>query len=746
VTGGGDAEHVRRRRSGTARNAAAARGPKFWRNLPPRVRLGIRIGLACLAALCALLGGLVAYAAATLPDVNAIGQATGTIKILDRNGTLLGEYGSDSQQRHTVPLTQVSHTLQDATVATEDRNFYNEGAINFGRVAKALFVDVIARRPQQGASTITQQLAKLAFFGSNADRSPLRKLREALLANELDRMYSKDQILEKYLNIIYYGHGAYGIQDASQTYFGKDAKDLDLRESSVLAGLPQAPSNYDPFLDLQAALARQHVVLASMIANGNITQQQADQVDATTGTADEQAAKQKAIRDELAHGHKAGQTQLAPHFAEYVREQLDNLFKDDPAALNGNVTVTTTLDAGIQQQANDAVQKGVQQLTSAGANNGALLMMDSHTGSIIAMVGSADFTNDSIAGQYNITTGQRRPGSSFKPFVYETGFLDGALKPDTILQDTKQQSQKYGGVQDFDGQFEGNITAAKSLLDSRNVSTEQAMDKAGTQNVIDFAHSLGITSDLAPNLSTAIGTNAVRMIDHTAAYAAFSNGGTTVTPRSIQKVTDASGNVLYDAGSGSTGNAVMDKSHADAISRILVGYPSRWSLGYKHQVAAKSGTTDNFVDAWLMAYTPDFVVATWAGHTDQTGAEIGMKQVFGTQVGKVMSVPFVNSLPSSMFHNFSLSPGLTDCTSPDASLSIDRSGCPTPTPTPTPSPTPSPTPTATPSETAAPTPTPIVVTLPPIICPTPGPSPTPGGTSTGTSTKPSPTPCVVPGG
>ena len=167
---------------------------------------------------------------------------------------------------------------------------------------------------------------------------------------------------------------------------------------------------------------------------------------------------------------------------------------------------------------------------------------------------------------------------------------------------------------------------------------------------------------------------------------------------------------------------------------------------FSNQVAAKSGTTDNFVDAWLMAYTPDFVVATWAGHTDQTGAEIGMKQVFGTQVGKAMSVPFVNSLPSSMFHNFSLSAGLTDCTSPDASLSIDRSGCPTPTPTP--SPTPSPTPTATPSETAAPTPTPIIVTLPPIICPTPGPSPTPGGTSTSTSTstKPSPTPCLVPGG
>ena len=697
------------------------------------MRLAIRIGLAGIAALCALLGGLVAYAAATLPDINSIGQATSTIKILDRNGNLIGEYGSGGQQRRTVPLTQISTTLQKATIATEDRNFYNEGAINFGRVAKALIVDVIARRPEQGASTITQQLAKLAFFGSNADRSPLRKLREALLANELDRTYSKDHILEMYLNLIYYGHGAYGIEDASQTYFGLDAKDLDLREASLLAGLPQAPANYDPFQDLQAAFARQHVVLESMVATGDIPQSDADGVDPTTGTADQMAAKQKAIRDLLAHGHKTGTAQVAPHFAEYVREQLDSLFADDPAALDGNVTVTTTLDINIQKQATSAVQSGVKSLESQGANNGALLMMDSHTGYIIAMVGSADFTDDSIAGQYNVVTGQRRPGSSFKPYVYETGFLDGALKPDTILQDTSQEAQKYGGVHDFDGKYEGNITAARALLDSRNIPTEEAMDKAGVSNVIDFAHSLGITSDLAPNTSTAIGTSAVRMIDHAAAYGAFSNGGTTVTPRSITKVTDASGSTLYSA-DASTGQAVMDRAHADAITRILVGYPARWNLRFRHQVAAKSGTTDSFVDAWLMTYTPDFVVATWAGHTDQTGTEIGMNQVYGTEVGGAIAVPFVNGLPSSMFHNFSLDSGLLDCTTPDASFSIDRSGCPTPTATPSPSPSPTPTATPTAESTPATPPPTIVITLPPFPCPK-----TSSSTTTGSST-PSPTP------
>src|SRR5258708_10617603 len=221
---GAAGRRVRRRRSSPGpASAPTGRGPRWWRELPPRWRLALRAGLAGFAVLCLTLGGMVAYAAVTLPEVNTIGAATGTIRILDRNGKLIGEYGHDNQNRTTVPLTKISPLLQQATVATEDRNFYDEGAINFGRVAKALFVDVIARRPSQAASTITQQLAKLASFGSAAHKSPLRKLREALLANEIDRMYSKDQILEKYLNLIYYRHGAYGIEDRSQTHFGKHA-------------------------------------------------------------------------------------------------------------------------------------------------------------------------------------------------------------------------------------------------------------------------------------------------------------------------------------------------------------------------------------------------------------------------------------------------------------------------------------------------------------------------------------------
>ncbi|HEY6379927.1 MAG TPA: transglycosylase domain-containing protein, partial [Candidatus Dormibacteraeota bacterium] len=692
----------RRTRSGIARERAPGRR-RLWGRPPSRARLGLRIGLGFFAVLCLLLSGLVGYAALTLPDVSAINQATGTIRILDRHGALIGEFGSDNAQRTTVTLAAISPTLRDATIATEDRNFYDEGAFNFGRVAKALFVDVIARRPSQGASTITQQLAKLAFFGSGADRSPLRKLREALLADEIDRMYSKDQILEKYLNLIYYGHGAYGIENASETYFGKHAGELDLREASLLAGLPQAPSAYDPFQYSDAAFARQHVVLASMVADGKITQAQADAVDPTTGDSAAQQSKAQAVRAELGNGHRTA-TLLAPHFVEYVREQLDAQFKDDPAALAGSVTVTTTLDLGAQRKAETAVSSGVKALSAQLANNGALLMMDSHSGDIIAMVGSANFADDSIDGQYNITTAARRPGSSFKPYVYEEGFRTGTLKPSTILQDTRAESAKLGGVQDFDRQFFGPISAARALLLSRNVPAEQAMVKVGVDNVINFAHSLGISTDLAPNASTAIGTSAVRMIDHTAAYAAFSNGGTVVKPRSILRVVDGGGSVLFDAGTAALGDQVMTPAQADAVTSILRGYPAQWGLRFRHPTAGKSGTTDNFVDAWYMAYSPDWVVATWAGRTEAANpGELPMNGVFGTAVGQQITVPFVNSLTNEVpLRGFSRVSGASgDCTGgggPQGALGLGQA-CPTATPSPTASASPAPTPTPHPTPT-----------------------------------------------
>jgi membrane peptidoglycan carboxypeptidase len=640
--------------------------------MPPRWRLGIRIALGLVALQCLLLGGMVAYAALTTPNVGAIGRATGTIRIYDRNHTLITEVGHDDVSRTSVSLGKVAPILQQATVAAEDRQFYQEGAFNFTRIAKALFVDVIARRPSQGASTITQQLAKLAFFGSNADRSPLRKLREALLANQIDRSYSKAEILEKYLNLIYYGHGAYGIQNASRTFFNKDASALDLREASMLAGLPQAPSYYDPFQNPTAAFRRQHYVVSALLVTGAITAAQAESVDPLASDPAVAARNQQALRTDLSKNPQSPAFGgLAPHFAQYVRDSLQQQFADDPGVTEGNLEIDTTLDLAAQRQAVAQVAT-VERSIGHRANNAALLMLDSTTGDILAMAGSADFNNDAIGGQFNVVTAERRPGSSFKPYVYETGFKNGALTAQTILQDTAAESARLGGVKDFDRQFLGPMSAARALLLSRNVPAEQAMTIAGVQQVIDFAHSLGISSNLAANPTTAIGSSSVRMIEHAAAYAAFANGGHKVSARAIRKVISGT-NVVFDEPEPSAGTQVMSADEAGSITRILRGYAAQWGLGFRHPTAGKSGTTDDFVDAWYMAYTPDFVVATWAGHTEgDNSSEIGMDGVYGTSVGKAIAVPFVNSLPATMFrHSF------------DAAA-----GAPTPSPTPSATPTP----------------------------------------------------------
>jgi membrane peptidoglycan carboxypeptidase len=733
----------RRPRARLSRKGARPSGTRAstsrWR-LSRRWKRVIAVGGAFFAVCIALVAGLVVYAALTLPDINSIGKATGTIKIVDVNGTVLAEVGHNSETRHNVTIDQIAPVLQQATIAAEDRSFYSEGAFNPARVLKALVDDVILRRPAEGASTITQQLAKQAFFGTDASKDPLRKVREALLANQLDSKYSKQQILDQYLNITYYGENAYGIEDASMRYFGKHAKDLDLMEASMLAGLPEAPSYNDPYNNPDAAYARMHYVLGSLVTVGNIKQAQADAVDPLVGgdhpsaaQAAQQQVNQQALHADLQNG-KPNTSGPAPHFVQYIQDQLQQIFgQTDPEDLQGDLVVTTTLDENIQNLANTAVVNGVNKLKSNGANNGALLMINAHTGGIEAMVGSANFSDDSIAGQYNIVTASRRPGSSFKPYVYEAGFKSGALKPDTILQDTRAQSQKYGGVTDFDDRFLGPITAARALVLSRNVATEQAADKAGIQNVIDLAYGMGISQSLtpqAPNLSTAIGTSAVRMIDHASAYAAFANGGHKVVANGILKITDGNGNILRDYSATPNRGDVLTPSQAWTITSILRGYAKQWNLHFKYDTAGKSGTTDNFIDAWYMTYTPDWVVATWVGHTSGTNsAEQGMHQVFGTATGAAIAVPFVNSLSKPAAFR-PVAGALSDCSQSDSGLTSE-SGCPSPTPSPSISASPSPSPS--PTASSIPTPT---FTLP-VITPTPAPtpSPSPAGASAPTAER-----------
>jgi membrane peptidoglycan carboxypeptidase len=729
----------RRRRAGLREGASGRRFTRRGRNgiwsgqekrfgLSRRWRRVVLVIAATCGSFILLLAGLTVYAAMTLPSIDDIGKATGTIKILDRNGNVIAEVGHDATSRSSVTIDQIAPLMQDAILSAEDRNFYNEGAFDFKRIVKAVVDDIILRRPAEGASTITQQLVKQAFFGQQASKSPLRKIREALLANAIDGRYSKEQILDLYLNLTYFGENAYGIENAAERYYGKHAKDLTLAEAAMLAGLPQAPSATDPYKNPEGAYKRMHYVLGGLVAMGKVTQQDADAADPLVGgsSADPtqlaaQQQHQQAITTDLENGKPNTSVGLAPHFTQYIQDQLQQQLANDPSYLNGDLMVTTTLDLPTQERAQRIVHDGIAKI-GRGANNGALLMIDANTGEIIAMVGSADFNNNAIAGQYNVVTAQRQVGSSFKPYVYETAFREGVVRPDTILQDTPEESRALGGVQDWDRRYMGDITATRALLASRNIPAEQTMERAGVNNVIDFAHSLGITSDLAPNASTAIGTSAIRMIDHASAYAAFANGGHKVTAHGILRVLDGNGNVIVDnthiAGEGQ----VMTPVQAWNITKILRGYASYWGIPIKWDTAGKSGSTDNTVDAYYMSYTPDWVVATWAGHTDGSNpAQMPMDGVFGSTMAHYVSAPFINSLPRP--HAFTpVSGSLTDCASPDQSV-VDQSACPTPTPSPSPSP----------SETPSPSPSPTLPVESPSLCPTgiptltPQPSPSPSG-------------------
>lgn len=608
-----------------------------------------------LALVCGVLGFLTAFAAATLPDVNTLGALTGSVRMLDVHGRQVAEIGHGGSPHLSVSLDRVSPIMQQATLAAEDRSFYQEGAFDVPRLVKALIVDVATGTTGQGGSTITQQLAKNAFLSS--DKTVMRKLREALLAQQINAHYSKAQILELYLNDIYYGDGALGVEEAAESYFGKHAADLDLAEASLLAGLPDAPSYNDPFVNPQAAFVRQHYVLHGLVAMGAISPSEAGAVDPFTAGGAPVAANQSALLAALHPGANPVQD-LAPAFAEYVRNELAQLLGHDSYAFSGGLTVTTTLDLGIQQDAQRIVKDGVAQL-ARGADNGALVMLNARTGGIEAMVGSADYGNAAIAGQFNVTTGQRQEGSTFKPFVYATAFSEGRLRPTSILQDTAAESAQLGGVHDFDNSYLGRLPADRALLLSRNVPAEEAMRIAGTDEVIDLAHSLGITAPLASNLSTAIGTSAVSMLDQAAAYSAFANGGYRVAPHAVTRVIDARGDVLFDRSSNGQGPQVLSHSVACTMDAILTGYPDTWGLSFDRVTAGKSGTTDNFRDAWYMAYTPDWVVASWVGHTNADGTSSGMQSVYGITMANYLTVPFVATLPPShaRFCGSAYSPG-----------------------------------------------------------------------------------------
>ena len=555
-------------------------------------------------------GGLVLYSyAGELPTLKhlsaqALPQST---RIYARDGTTLLEERY-VERRTVVPLTAVSWNLRHATISIEDKDFYNHGAVNPLRMVTAGIYDILHRSAAQGASTISQQLIKNYLLGPQEaqQRTIARKIREALLAMQLEQHYTKDQILEMYLNTIFYGNQSFGIESASETYFGIHASELDLAEASFLAGLPQRPSAFDPFRPdgFQLARLRQQDVLNAMVRDHDVSRAVAD------------AAYQEDLQAKLATQRDAAiskRAALAPHFVDYIWGQLEQRY-DPGFLLRGGLKIVTTLDPKVQQLAQKEVKDGVKRFSKSNrVNNSAMLVQNPHTGEILAMVGSADYSNVDIGGQVNYTVSPRQPGSSFKPYTYVTA-LENGYSPASPLLD-KNGTKAFPGypVHDWDGREMGLISLRTSLQQSRNISSVHLFQDVGMDKVFSTVRSLGVTTPLDPSLPTTLGASPLEMIQHVSAYSAFANGGTRVRPITVLSVQDASGKVLERTDpKPDSGPRVLPQPVAYILTDILKG-AVRPPMSMP--VAAKSGTTSDFKDAWYVGYTTDLAVSIWMGRT-----------------------------------------------------------------------------------------------------------------------------------
>lgn len=538
-----------------------------------------------------------------LPDPSSLNakelaQAT---RIYDRNGVLLYVKHTDGVIRTVVPLAGISPHLVEATIALEDRYFYTHNGIDVPRIISAGIANVTHQRIEQGGSTITQQLVKRMFVGN--DPSLERKVREAVLALEIERRYSKNDILTLYLNQIFYGHEAYGAEAAAQTYFAKSAKDLDIAEAAMLAGIPNAPSEFDPYsaATLPNAKARQELVLRDMLRDHYISQQEYD----------------KAVKEQLKFQDGSVEKDLkAPWFVEYVLQQLTKQY-GDAVVSGGGLRVYTTLDYNLQVIAEHAVASNVNRadLKARNVNNGAAEVIDPNTGQVLAMVGSANYYDQAIGGQYNvITDGQgRQPGSSFKIYVYATAFANG-YAPSNLIDDTQGKINGHAFV-DWDHRSEGVITLRRALEESRNIPALQLLNQLGYDRVFQTARMMGLTSaNLTPErgLAQAIGASEVLPYQHFNAYGVLASGGIYHDPTVLLKVVDSDGRVLQQW-QPNPGVRVLPAQVTYEISDIL--RPVGAALNIRRPFASKTGTTENWHDSWLIGYNPDIVIGAWMGHT-----------------------------------------------------------------------------------------------------------------------------------
>jgi len=610
------------------------------RRARPRSRRWLRLGLivAGIAFLLIAAGGAVAALWAftilprTLPSVTALESfqpLVGT-KLYDDNDELITEL--HVERRIFVPLAHIPQSLRDAVIATEDKRFYYHWGIDPIGIARAVAQNYRRGRIVEGGSTITQQLTKVLFL--TPDKSLERKMKEAVLALELERRYSKDRILEMYLNQVYFGHGAYGVEAAARTYFGKSVSELNVREAALLGGLPRAPSTYSPFDHPETAKRRREVVLRRMVEYGAL----------------KDAEAKRYARSDLGLIPPERRRTTGQYFLDYVQQTLEAKYGAD-MVFKGGLNVYTTLNPAMQLAAEQSLRDGLKALEGRTKNGkpgehpeGAVVTVEPQTGYVRAMVGGYDF----FRSEFNrAVQARRQPGSAFKPFIYiaalESGFTAATRVDDSPISYAIGNNQVWK-PENYDRKFRGPTTLQQAIEESVNVVTVKVQERVGLNHTIQVARRFGITSPLDVNLSLALGTSDLTLIELTSAYGGLANQGQWLPPTTVRYVTDAQGKLLEEH-QPDPREAVSPET-AYVITHMLRGVVERGTgqaaQALRRPIAAKTGTTNDYSNAWFIGYTPRLATGVWVGYDrprslgkDETGSRVAVP-IWVSYMGRVL--------------------------------------------------------------------------------------------------------------
>lgn len=567
------------------------------------------IGIILLILFLIVIISLVSYGVIKGPPPLTVPQTT--IFYAEDGKTIIGESVHNGENRYWIPLNEISDEVIEATISIEDRKFYDHYGFDFKRIFGAIIADIKAMAKVQGASTITQQYAKNLFL--EHDKTWKRKFEEVLYTIRLETNYSKDEILEGYLNTIYYGHGAYGIEAAANYYFNKHASELSLHEAAMLAGIPKGPSYYSPFADEKRAKTRQKIVLQSMVNNGMITESQLN----------------KAFKTPLQFNtdHDITHKQIAPYFQDAVKQALKEVVKlDDRTIELGGLRVYTTLDPDAQKKAETDISSIINPESDIQV---ALMSMEPKTGKVRTLVGGRDYTKSPFN---RVIQAERMPGSTFKPFLYYTA-LEHGFTPSTIMRSEPMsfpydEGRSVYRPDNFNNYYANDfITMAQAIALSDNIYAVKTHMFLGVEKLVETAKKLGISSGLEAVPSLALGTSSVKMIDMVKAYGIIANGGTSVTPIFIEKVVNHTGDVIYE--NERKKEQVLDPATSFVTAHLMTGmfdknlnsYTSVTGQAIANQLtrlyAGKSGTTTT--DSWMIGFTPQLVTGVWIGYDrDQT--------------------------------------------------------------------------------------------------------------------------------